>query len=166
MNYASKERIFLGTGANLGDPMRQLSDANRNIEARAGLIIRASRVYRTQAWGIPDQADFLNQVLEIRSALPPETLLQTLLDIERDMGRQRQGKWRERLIDLDLLFYGKRIIDSPSLTLPHPYLAERNFVLHPLREIAPDWVHPVSGKTVATLCEESEDPMGVEVVDW
>lgn len=151
------ERIFLGLGSNLGDRRANLLEATAQIAARVGAIQAVSNIYETQAWGIQDQPDFLNQVLEIRSSLNPEVLLDEILKIEQDMGRERRIKWGERLIDIDILFYGSRIVQTEKLTIPHPFLHQRNFVLFPLFEIAADWVHPVLRKTVSDLVLFSED---------
>ena len=151
------ERIFLGLGSNLGDRRANLLEATAQIAARVGGIHAVSNLYETQAWGIQDQPDFLNQALEIRSSLNPEALLDEILKIEQDMGRERRIKWGERLIDIDILFYGSRIVQTEKLTIPHPFLHQRNFVLFPLFEIAADWVHPVLRKTVSDLVLFSED---------
>ncbi len=155
---------FLGTGSNLGDRPQVLEAARQHITQRAGLVIQASHLYRTQAWGLEDQPEFLNQVLQLRTSLAPEVLLDTLLAIERAMGRQRRQKWGARLIDIDILFYDDLIVNHPQLKIPHPYLTERNFVLAPLAEIAPNWQHPVFGKSVSELLAQSPDPLEVEIV--
>lgn len=156
---------FLGTGANLGDRLANLKRAQDLIALRVGPVEAASRVYRTEAWGLSDQPAFLNQVLKVRTALAPEALLETVLGIERQMGRERRVRWGARLIDIDILFYDDLIIDSGTLTVPHPFIGQRRFVLAPLAEIAPAWRHPQLGKTVEELLAGTSDPLGVEPLE-
>jgi 2-amino-4-hydroxy-6-hydroxymethyldihydropteridine diphosphokinase len=135
--------IFIGLGSNLGDRERNLADARSRLEADHRVrIAKASSVYRTDPWGKTDQPEFLNQVIEVETALAPLELLAAMQKIEREMGRQRAEKWGPRLIDLDLLLFYDRLIDLPDLKVPHPYLKERAFVVVPLLEIAPDLILP------------------------
>ena len=158
------ERIFLLLGSNQGRPADRLAEAAALIARDAGDIVARSPVYKTAAWGLQAQADFCNQVLEIRSPLDAGALLEKLLDIERRMGRVRVRKWGPRRIDIDLLFYGQQVVDTPDLHLPHPGIPSRRFTLLPLAAIAADFIHPVSGKSIATLLEECTDPLRVERV--
>jgi 2-amino-4-hydroxy-6-hydroxymethyldihydropteridine diphosphokinase len=159
------EGIFLGTGTNLGDRRQNLVRANELIEKKAGPIIQQSSVFKTDAWGITDQPFFYNQVIQITTELPPESLLDVLLTIEKTMGRERIQKWGTRLIDIDLLFYHQKQMISEKLILPHPFIQERNFVLAPMAEMAPDFVHPVLRKTIKTLLEESKDTLKCFLVE-
>lgn len=154
-------RVFLGLGTNLGNKSANLSEAIRLIEIEAGRLIIASSVYETAPWGIEDQPRFLNQVILIESTLAPVLLLEKLLDIEQQMGRKRIQKWGSRLIDIDILFYNDVIFQSVSLTLPHPFIQDRNFVLAPLAEIAAEHIHPVLQLTAHELLEQSPDPLPV-----
>jgi len=154
--------IFLLLGSNQGNPQANLAGAVERIEKDAGKIVARSSVYRTAAWGMEEQPDFFNQVLEIESPYDAEVLLEKLLDIERAMGRLRLKKWGPRIIDIDLLFYGQDVIHTPFLRIPHPGIPERKFTLLPLSEIAPDLKHPLSHKSIATLLTECTDNLSVQ----
>lgn len=153
--------VFLGLGTNEGDRLENLERARRGI-ADLGTVLHISRVYETAAWGIEDQPAFLNQVLAIHTGLSAVQLLEEVLQIERRLGRERIRKWGRRRIDIDILFYGDRCLETPQLIIPHPFIAERNFVLVPMVDIAPEWVHPRMGKTMVQLLAESNDPLKVE----
>lgn len=136
----------IGIGANLGDP----EAAVRAAIARLGALprtrfVRASRPIRTEPYGVTDQPEFVNAVAIVETELSPRELLEALLEDERRAGRVRRERWGPRVLDLDLLWYGELVIDEPGLTLPHPGIAERTFVLEPLAEIASEWSHPVTG---------------------
>lgn len=155
--------VYLHTGSNEGDRLQNLRTAARFIEERVGECLEDSRIYETAAWGIEDQPDFLNQALSISTDRPPFALLDILLGIEQEMGRERRVKWGQRLIDIDLLFYGSARIHTPRLKVPHPYLHKRNFVLQPLLDIAPDLVHPSYGVTVRQLAQRTQDELTAQV---
>lgn len=154
--------IYLLSGSNLGDRMAKLARALELIEQEVGSIKAQSQLYQTAAWGIKEQPAFLNQVMEIASDLSPEALLSKLLAIEKKMGREREVKWGERLIDLDILYYGDQLVDNADLKIPHPYIPERRFTLVPLCELAPLLPHPISGKTQLQLLEECPDKLEVK----
>jgi 2-amino-4-hydroxy-6-hydroxymethyldihydropteridine diphosphokinase len=159
-----RTEVLLGLGANLGDPRRQLADAVARLR---GLVedVRVSSVYRTEPVGHRDQPDFYNLVVGGWTALPPLELLRGMMAIERALGRERTFANAPRLIDIDLLAYGDVVMETPELTLPHPGIAHRGFVLHPLAEVAPDWVHPVLERTARELLSaagplERVEPVG------
>ena len=134
---------FVGLGGNLGDAAAILASAIDALEALPHTqVMRASRLYRTPAWGLEQQPDFINAVAMVETSLSPRALLDALLGIERDFGRDRNAssRWGPRILDLDLLLHGDAQIQQPGLSLPHPHLHERAFVLVPLLEIAPDVV--------------------------
>lgn len=153
--------VFLSTGSNRGNRLRQLAIARQWIEERIGAIEAASHVYQTQAWGMEEQGDFLNQVLKVRTTLSPESVLENIQGIEKKMGRVREEKWGSRLIDIDILFYDNRIIHTSTLIVPHPLIPNRRFVLAPLQEIAPDFRHPLLQKTISELLTETPDSLEV-----
>ena len=143
---------YIGLGANIGDAAAAVEGAILRIDASDGIRVTArSSLYRTAAWGETDQPDFINAVVRVDTVLPPERLLQVLLDIERSAGRDRSRsrRWGPRELDLDLLLYGDRRIDTPGLHVPHPHLHERAFVLVPLVEIAPSLEIPGRGRVAA-----------------
>lgn len=154
-------KVYLLLGSNLANPLHQLSVA-RNKISRFAEIISESSVYQTKAWGKTDQPDFLNQVLLINTEQSPEGTLDHMLVIENSMGRVRSEKNAPRLIDIDILFYNSDIVREKNLSIPHPRIAERRFVLIPLHEIAHDYIHPVSNLSVAELLSECTDPLQVK----
>lgn len=156
-------RAVLITGGNVGNAEATLAEAAQLIAAEVGAIECASRIYRTKAWGF-EAEDFRNQVLVVESELEPMEMLATVNDIERRLGRDREreqdeksatgARYASRSIDIDILFYDDLVVESERLTLPHPRIAEREFVLEPLSEVAAEWRHPVSGKRVEEMYEE------------
>lgn len=155
-------QCYLSTGSNMGTRVQALQEAHRRITTVVGTVTKASRIYETEAWGLEAQPAFLNQVLEVQTSLHPEDLLNALLKIEAEMGRERRLRWGPRLIDIDVLCIGDLIWNSPTLSLPHPHLQERNFVLYPLAEICPAWLHPVLKKDLWQLLEECKDPLAAK----
>ncbi len=154
--------IFLGLGSNLGDRARNLREAQAALSPQVQ-VLRASRVYETAPWGYTDQPRYLNQVLEAHTSLAPLGLLAHVKAIETRMGRTPSFRFGPRLIDIDILFYGDQVIELPELSVPHPRLPERAFMLVPLAELAPDLRHPLLGLTVRQLAERV-DAAGVEAL--
>lgn len=147
------EIILIGMGANLGDRMDNLTRAVAALSQHVRMLA-VSPVYVTRPWGVTDQPDFLNLCLSAQGRQTPAALLQLCQSIEGALGRQPGPRWGPRLIDIDLLFIGQRRLQTPSLTLPHPGVQQRAFVLIPLADIAPDFVDPVTGQRVAELARQ------------
>jgi 2-amino-4-hydroxy-6-hydroxymethyldihydropteridine diphosphokinase len=144
-------KAILLIGGNLGDRTKHLKLAVEQLEKEVGKVEKLSSLYETAAWGVTEQPDYLNQGLLILTESDALTLLHTVLEIERRIGRIRQQKWGARVIDIDIIFYNDAIINLPELKIPHPQLQNRQFVLKPLDEIIPDWEHPVLHKDIHTL---------------
>jgi 2-amino-4-hydroxy-6-hydroxymethyldihydropteridine diphosphokinase len=152
--YGRAVRAYVGLGANLGDRESTIRRAVRLLGETPGVDpVAVSTLRETESWGPVEQPAYLNGVVEVETELAPQALLGVLLDVERRLGRVRAERWGPRTIDLDLLIHGDAVVDEPGLTLPHPHLHERRFVLEPLAELAPDAVVPRRG-TVADLLRE------------
>lgn len=155
-NYA-----YLLIGGNIGDRQQLLAKAKTLIAAQCGTIVRCSSVYETEAWGLTDQPLFLNQVVELDTVLAPHMLLNTVLQIELQMGRARKEKYGPRLMDIDILLFGNAIVNDPELVVPHPHMAQRRFVLAPLAELVPQLVHPILNMTIQQMLAQCPDPLHV-----
>jgi len=159
-------RCHLSLGANIGPRERTIALAVEAIARTPGIRLRRlSSLYETEPVGYTDQPEFINCALEMETLLPPETLLERLRAIERELGRIERVKWHEREIDIDILLYGDLRLESPFLTIPHPEMSRRRFVLAPMAEIAPDVVHPTLGATMTELLAICPDGSHVRRID-
>jgi len=157
--------VYLLLGANLGKRFDQIQSAFDKVEKQVGKVIQHSSIYETAAWGVEDEPSYLNQVLHVETRLKPLEVLEKINLIESQLGRTRNLKWESRLIDIDILFYEDLCIESPKLTVPHPYLHLRKFTLIPLTEIAPKLIHPVLKKSSMELLHELKDDLEVIKLD-
>ena len=150
--------MALGLGANLGNRLKSLRTAVTHIINREGiLLVNASDVYESPPWGVREQPCFLNACITIATQLSPHKLLDVLKEIEHIMGRQVRNRWEAREIDLDILLFKEgTVVQEEKLTIPHPFLSERAFVLCPLAQIAPEWRHPLLHKSIRELQERMD----------
>ena len=152
-----KHIYHLVLGSNLGNRLQQLASAKLMLSEKAGTVTGESMIYETQPWGFDDQPWFLNQAVSLECNLSPLDLLDELKSIEKQLGREPGEKWHARHIDIDILLCGNMIFQNDRLIIPHPHLQERNFVLIPLMDLIPLFMHPVLGKTIEELYLESRD---------
>lgn len=153
---------YLLLGSNLGDRKNYLQQAIFQINTNVGSVLKKSDVFITKAWGNTNQDDFFNQAICIETELSAKNLLEKVLKIEESLGRKRnEEKWQARTIDIDILFFNDDIIHTHELTIPHPFIQERKFVLVPLLKIAPYFIHPLLKKDIQTLEKECKDDLSV-----
>ena len=149
---------FIGLGSNQGERIKNCEQAIEEIlKLEGGFLLSRSSWYDSEPWGWEDQDWFINGVIQISTEFCPEELLTKFKEIEKSLGRKNKKKWRPRVIDIDILFYDDLSLESPKMKIPHPRILERNFVLIPFAEIAPQFVHPVLKKTIKELLDTSPD---------
>jgi 2-amino-4-hydroxy-6-hydroxymethyldihydropteridine diphosphokinase len=155
--------VFLGIGSNLGNREYNMQQAVEHIEKHVGAVRMTSAIYETEPWGFQSDDAFLNMVIAVETQMSPQALLSEILYIESLLGRVRtEGQYTSRIIDIDILLYDDMVLSEPDLTIPHPLLHERKFVLIPLCEVASEMIHPVLKKTFRELLEECKDSSNVK----
>lgn len=151
-------RVYLSLGSNIGNKRKNLLEAIRKIgELENTEVVKSSTILETEPFGYLEQDNFLNACLEVKTLMTAQEFLKEILQIELDMGRVREIKWGPRIIDIDILFYDKEIIEEDNLAVPHPWICEREFVLDPLSEIAPNYIHPLEKKTITMLARKLKE---------
>ena len=155
-------KAYISVGSNIGDKRENLDFAVKSLE-RGGTVLQVSPCFETEPVGYGDQPWFLNIAVEMETSLDPFALLALCMEIEQSRGRTREFPNAPRTLDLDILFFGDRIIRKKDLIVPHPRLSERKFVLEPMSRIAPGLVHPLFRKTIQSLLEECKDPSQVRL---
>ncbi len=154
--------VYIGIGSNLGDREDNCAEAVRRLDANGVRVVKCSAVYETEPWGLKDQPKFVNMAVEAETGHSPRGLLAVVKKIESEMGRRPGVKWGPRLIDLDILLYGDLVVEETDLSIPHPLMHRRNFVLEPLSEIAPEKTHPVLKKKIVELLRENSPHGGTK----
>lgn len=149
--------VFLLFGSNLGNRVTNVRQSLLSLVEEGLELLQVSHFYETEAWGEENQPIFLNVCAKFKTSLSPKEVLQLTQEVEVNVGRERNEKWKERVIDIDILFYGKQMYEDEQLAIPHPFLINRNFALQPLKEIAKKKKHPKYGLTVAELTKLSTD---------
>ena len=150
-------------GGNQGDVKATIAKAIAIIESQLGCLVKASQWYSTQAWGPVEQPDFINIAIAIKTRLPASLAMLKLLAIERQLGRKRDVPYGPRTIDIDMLYYGQQKCHCQVLTVPHPHISKRRFVLQPCIDIIPNWTDPKHKVTIQTLLKHCQDPLSVKV---
>ncbi|HTB05698.1 MAG TPA: 2-amino-4-hydroxy-6-hydroxymethyldihydropteridine diphosphokinase [Bacteroidia bacterium] len=152
-------KVYISLGSNRGDRQDNISKAIMRLNEKAGTVIQESHLYETQPWKMQDHTNFINQVILIETKIDADTLMKQLLEIETRMGRLRtSAKYEPRTIDIDILFFNHDILSSKEVTVPHPFIQERRFILEPLAEIAPDYIHPITKTKIyelLTVCKDN-----------
>ena len=162
------ECCYILFGSNMGDKEALFAQACLLINNRCAHVVQVSAAYESEPWGFEAEEWFLNRIIVVETDKGPEEVLQQLLDIERELGRVRHPEiqgYTSRTVDLDLLYFGQRVINTDSLTVPHPRLHLRRFALVPMCEVAPEWVHPVFGMTQQELLQQCPDECTVRVME-
>jgi len=156
---------YLMLGSNIGEKSKNLGKAIETLAKAGNKILGRSSIYETEPWGFQHKEYFYNQLIILQTEFQPEILLLKILEIEEGMGRIRNSKeYEARIIDIDIIYYDKLVLNIETLVIPHPRMTERKFVLRPLLELAPDLVHPVSGKTTWEMYRECKDELSVKQI--
>jgi 2-amino-4-hydroxy-6-hydroxymethyldihydropteridine diphosphokinase len=155
---------YLLLGSNVGDREKYLREARVKVLKHIGPITGMSSIYLTEPWGYEEQSSFYNQVIQVETNLNPFETLKVILNIEKEIGRIRDGKWKERIIDIDILYFQDIIINEDQLTIPHPGIPDRRFVLEPLCELIPDAIHPLLKVSNKKLLDKTKDQLRVEKI--
>ena len=162
------ETCYILFGSNLGDKNGIFDQACLYINNRCGHVVKVSAAYESEPWGFESEEWFLNRVIVLETLMTPENLLKELLEIERKLGRERHPEvegYTSRTADLDILYYGQRVICTETLIVPHPRLHRRRFALLPMCEVAPDMIHPAFGRTQTELLEHCPDTLAVRKLE-
>ncbi len=159
-------KLFLCLGGNLGNKAEIFADTLQRIKNRMGQVQSLSSIYASPAWGFESENEFWNRVVVVETCLSPLFVLEEIRIIENHYGRKRESRsYSSRKMDIDILFYDNLVMRSDELTIPHPLMEQRNFVLVPLLEVAPEFVHPVSGKTIAEIFRSCTDRSEIHRID-
>lgn len=159
-------KVYLLLGGNMGDKRAVFARATTLIDERVGRVTKQSSIYETEPWGFESHEMFWNQVLEIQTRIPAQKVLELILQIEQQLGRTRTGtQYGSRMIDIDILFYDDQIITLPDLSIPHPRIQDRKFVLVPLNEIVPEMIHPRLQMSTEQLLAVCKDELRVDKVN-
>ena len=159
------DQVVFILGGNLGDKLGLIESATELLISHFGPVVLASSIFETAAWGGKSQGNYLNQVLVFQTSFFPEKILDIILEIELKMGRKREEKWGDRTMDIDILYFGNEILNTDRLNIPHLYIQDRRFVLEPLVEILPDFVHPNLNQTNKELLEQCLDISNVRIFE-
>lgn len=156
--------VYLGIGGNEGNVLETFDKVYQLVSEKLGSITSRSKHYRTKAWGVEDQPDFVNQVIIVQTNHDPEDVLTHCLSIENHLGRERKVKWGQRIIDIDIIYYNDVSFRTERLIIPHPFMHERNFVLVPLNDVAPNKNHPILNLTTVELLSACSDQLEVHAL--
>lgn len=162
VTFIFMDNVFLLIGGNLGNRLNNIKIAEGLIAKKIGSIAQKSNIYQTAAWGNNKQPHFLNKIIICSTNLTPQQVLKTIFEIETLFKRERHEKWGARTMDIDIIFYNDLVINSPSLTIPHPLVQQRRFALVPLNEVAPNFIHPILKTNVANMLANCLDRLEVE----
>lgn len=164
-NLMKMPQVYIIIGSNLGNREFNIVEAEKLILQKIGDVVKSSHLYETEPWGASKRKKFLNKALIVETNLKPYSILEQSQTIEKYLGREHNNDMKPRIIDIDILFIDNLIMNDKSLTVPHPLIAERNFVLVPLSEICRDFVHPVFNKTIGQLLNDCQDKLDVKKLE-